>query len=347
MTSKTDPPREEAATESKGAAEAHDSEAPAPPPPPAGPLEWLWRGQALEAARRAGAEALSPRQRTHQLWAASALAEAERLLSGVAPGDDRKARLALDLFRQSAYWSLLVLCPEARGLPPREAFARAPAARLAAALGDDAEASVKLLRQGFADDDEKSQSDAVHEARAARKAARALLAQRQDAPTPVGEVLLQRWGRSAVFAALTAALLSVGALRLHIARQGADVALGKPWRISAPYSGYPASGTVQPNPRGGVLFHTTDAANNWVEVDLGAPKSVHMVEVVNRQDCCQERAFPLVVELSTDQKTWVEVDKKTEPFSRWTADFSSQQARWVRLRNTSKNFFHLQTFSVH
>jgi len=65
------------------------------------------------------------------------------------------------------------------------------------------------------------------------------------------------------------------------------------------------------------------------------------VLVDNRLDCCRERAIPLVVEVSTDQKEWRQVAVRHQLFDTWRADFPRVETRWVRLSVPRKTFLHL------
>ena len=86
---------------------------------------------------------------------------------------------------------------------------------------------------------------------------------------------------------------------------GPNLAAGQPFRLSSTFSGW--AGCVANNGCSGLMFHTETENNPWVEIDLGAPKKVRRVEVVNRGDCCADRATPLVAEVSTDRVTWTQV----------------------------------------
>ena len=87
-----------------------------------------------------------------------------------------------------------------------------------------------------------------------------------------------------------------------------------------------------PNHCGDLFFHTQPQDSPWIDFDLGAVKSVHRVEVTNRSDCCQERAIPLIVEVSVDDKQWIQVARRDTDFAAWTATFPKQKARYVRFR---------------
>jgi hypothetical protein len=90
------------------------------------------------------------------------------------------------------------------------------------------------------------------------------------------------------------------------------------------------------------MFHTETENDPWIEIDLGAPKKVIRVEVINRGDCCADRAVPLVAEVSTDRMKWAQVARREEPFGTWKASFPARVARYVRLRAARHTVLHLQ-----
>jgi hypothetical protein len=94
------------------------------------------------------------------------------------------------------------------------------------------------------------------------------------------------------------------------------------------------------------LFHTHTEDNPWLMVDLGMVEKVRSIAIENRTSCCQERAVPLVVELSADGKNWREVARKQEVFTNWNVKFGTHQARFVRLRVPRNTTFHLRRVRV-
>jgi hypothetical protein len=97
-----------------------------------------------------------------------------------------------------------------------------------------------------------------------------------------------------------------------------------------------------------LLFHTDLQWRPWVEWDLGQPTRLHEVVVSNRSDCCDERALPLVVEVSDDRTRWTEVARRTEAFCRnLTIPFNETSARYLRLRVDRESFLHLEFAEAH
>jgi hypothetical protein len=94
-------------------------------------------------------------------------------------------------------------------------------------------------------------------------------------------------------------------------------------------------------------FHSINAANQTLTIDLGSVHRVSKVVVYNRADCCQERAIPLKLELSEDAKRFWQVASRTEPFNVWRARFGAVNARYVRLTDLKTDAFHLSEVEVY
>ncbi|HVR19725.1 MAG TPA: discoidin domain-containing protein, partial [Polyangiaceae bacterium] len=111
-----------------------------------------------------------------------------------------------------------------------------------------------------------------------------------------------------------------------------DLARRAAWTLS---SNYPVAGcrspaqicTESPN----YFFHTLQEKNPSVTFDLRSKKGISTVVVENRLDCCPERAVPLVVSVSDDQKRWKEVARRRDTFTSWRAKFPRLRARYVRV----------------
>ena len=67
-------------------------------------------------------------------------------------------------------------------------------------------------------------------------------------------------------------------------------------------------------------FHTNQAPNQNVTIDLGSVRRISRIVVYNRSDCCQERAVPLTLELSKDGKAFQVIEERHEPFDRWKVE---------------------------
>jgi hypothetical protein len=144
-------------------------------------------------------------------------------------------------------------------------------------------------------------------------------------------------------------LIALIAARVGIQRaiRGADLALDKRWHASSKaFDCHPKTnecGGAQTN----IFFHTQEEDSPWVEYDLGAPQKLARVHVTNRDDCCGERATPLLVEVSDDDKTWRGVAKQTETFRDVDIKFTPVTARYLRLRVEKRTAMHLGGVSIH
>jgi hypothetical protein len=92
--------------------------------------------------------------------------------------------------------------------------------------------------------------------------------------------------------------------------------------------------------------HTLEEESPWLEFDLGRVHSVSGVRVTNRVECCLERAQPLVVSVSTDQRKWKEVARSSERFADWKQSFATVQARWVRFEIPKRTNLHLKRVRI-
>ena len=304
-------------------------------------FEWIFRPAALREAR-AGLRApddpreAAARQARLLLEVARRTAEpAESLPPGGQPA------VLLALYRDAIYWALAARRPD-RSPPPTDLRVLWDASnpQLSAASPPDNDESVALRRALF--DDYAPRGLDVSDADAARARAFAEeLVWDMDAPRRrVERVFVQRWLRVGLVAAVALALL-IGA---RVWMVGPDLAAGRPFRLSSTFSGW--AGCLANNGCSGLMFHTQTEDNPWVEIDLGAPKKVRRIEVINRGDCCADRATPLVAEVSTDRVSWTEVARRDEPFGTWRSHFPARVARYVRLRAARHTVLHLQAIRV-
>jgi hypothetical protein len=126
-----------------------------------------------------------------------------------------------------------------------------------------------------------------------------------------------------------------------------DLAAGRPWRASSTYA---VGGCKSPqqacSESADYFFHTEEEDKPWVEIDLGATVSISSVRIDNRKDCCLERAAPLLVEVSTNQKRFREVLRKDDTFKSWKGEFEPVRARYVRISATRRTALHLARVRV-
>ncbi|MEO8213151.1 MAG: discoidin domain-containing protein [Myxococcales bacterium] len=304
--------------------------------------EWIFRRGALRRARaalikRADTYDLAVNQARLLLEIARRVAEpVESLPAGARPA------VLVSLYREAIFWALLAEqiaqgaaeAAEAAGKTgaPSGAedlghlWSRLPADRVRtlAGVADQSDAAVDAVREVLLERPPvQSLSTTADEAARLRTFAEALLWELDAPHRAVEQLQVQRWTRLAlVLVALGALVFGVRALV-----RGPDLAKPKVFKTSSTYNE-----CTPPNHCGDLFFHTQPQDSPWIDFDLGAVKPVHRVEVTNRSDCCAERAIPLIVEVSVDDKQWIQVARRDTDFAAWTATFPKQKARYVRLR---------------
>ena len=144
---------------------------------------------------------------------------------------------------------------------------------------------------------------------------------------------------------LVVSLVPVGGWLAYDRSEVGNVALGKRWTASSQSQGMALSGTLT-NSAKHFFFHTSGQEQPWIEIDLGEPTRVSRLVVVNRDDCCQNRALPLVLEASADHAEWRELARRTQSFDTWRASFDPATARWVRLRASNVGVLHLKRIVI-
>jgi hypothetical protein len=308
-------------------------------------FEWIFRRAALRDAR-AGLPAaddqgaVATRQAKLLLEITRRTAEpAQALPAGALPA------VTLGLCREVIYWALAARRADGGTVPSdlRALWDAAQPQTSSASPPDpdpNNDASAALRRTLF--DDYAPHSLAVTDAEAARarEFAEALVWDLDAPRRKIERVLIQRWLRIGLLGAVVI-LLAIGGRVLML---GPNLAAGKPFRLSSTFSGWAAC--VASTGCAGLMFHTETEPNPWVELDLGMPQKVSRVEVINRGDCCADRATPLVVEVSTDRAVWTPVARRKEPFGSWTASFPARVARYVRLSVPRRTVLHLQAIAV-
>ncbi len=127
-----------------------------------------------------------------------------------------------------------------------------------------------------------------------------------------------------------------------------NIARGKPWTTSSSYATAACRSPAQKCPESpSFFFHTNEENQPWIELDLGTIQPFSSVKVKNREDCCSDRAVPLLLEVSSDGKQWKQLARKNDVFTTWTAEFASVEARWVRLRLARKGMLHLTGVDIY
>jgi hypothetical protein len=295
-------------------------------------LDWLLLREAVGRAR--AEEASTPPERAAMLRLARAYAD----VADTVFDSDNKVPLApvLSLYRESIF---LLLGNDLAGKKSLAvAFETAPQSILVDAARNDASLArlhdVLVLHAalGLADGPTPEYRDVAH---VTRTSVRAML---DLADAGSFRQLLRRRHRRAGFAvgALLAVLVLATSFGVNLFAPQ-DMAEGQPWR---------ASSTLAAVFTAKVLFHTNEELGPWFEIDLGRAKSVRSLYVRNRADCCQERAVPLVVEVSNDRLNWHMVARRDSLFLIWEPSFPAVEARYVRLRVLRFTSFHLEQVKV-
>ncbi|MEP6654291.1 MAG: discoidin domain-containing protein [Myxococcales bacterium] len=311
--------------------------------------EWIFRRGALRRARaalikRADTYDRAVNQARLLLEVARRVAEpVESLPAGARPA------VLVSLYREAIFWALLAE-QIAQGAGVTEAqsaaedlgqlWSRLPVDRVRnlAGVADQSDAAVDALRAVLLERPPvQSLSTTADEAARLRTFAEALLWELDAPHRAVEHLQVQRWTRLALV------LVALGALALGVRAvvRGPNLAKPKVFKTSSAFNE-----CTPPNHCADLFFHTQPQDSPWIDFDLGAVKPVHRVEVTNRSDCCQERAIPLIVEVSVDDKQWIQVARRDTEFAAWTATFPKQKARYVRFRVPRATSLHFDDVAI-
>jgi hypothetical protein len=314
----------------------------------AGLFDWLTSATALREARAAVPER-DARSRELERRARLACELAERVFEPVdrfraGPG----TAPAIDLYRQAAYWALLVSQPSRAIVSPAELWTSAEPQLQWAVPDPSTRAALRSLfvDMTFIDIAEQSDDEQRRMVLDAQALALAALEVMEHPQRAVNRLLIKRLARWVAIAAVALGALTASLWALD-ARRLPDLAKSKHWRASSAWA------VCEPEARrcGGlstdIFFHTREDESPWIEYDLGKPTRFSSVFVKNRSDDAPDRAIPLVVEISNDKKKWRELARRKESFRTWTARFKPQTARYVRLRVARRSYLHLEQVSIH
>jgi hypothetical protein len=308
--------------------------------------EWFWRGHALKDAKAASTVSSLRRERLRRARLAAEFAG--RMIDPAEPLYDGSALpLAISLYREAAYWVLLAQT-DATELPAlRDLLAAAPAAN--SELSDTDVALVKdvLGEKTFVQTADEPEDVLRSQALACRTYVNGLVRSELAADRRVTRVLQQRLLRIGIVLLAVGAALFAVTTGLQRAVRGPDLAAGKTWRASSKAFDCKPAEMNCGGARTAIFLHTQEQASPWVEIDLGAPTKFARVEVENREDCCQDRAVPLVIETRDDGSEFREVARTTAVFRDWSATFTPVTARYVRVRIDRQSYLHLVRVGVY
>jgi hypothetical protein len=313
------------------------------------PLEWLTSRRALRAAKAAlprdGSRTLELRRRARLACELS-----DRLCDPIDPLREGAATpLAIDLYRQSSYWIFCALNHGGALRAPAEVWEHALHAQLNRLLpaGESREALGKLFAStSFIELAELADAEQAKLLRDMRALAHDLLEIVEGPRRLLDKLLFRRLVRVGLFLLVLSASIGVGTANFERWRLGPNLAAGKPWRTSSVW----APCDTKLHRCGGlhtaIFFHTKDDASPWIEYDLRSRLRFSKVFVKNRDEL-QDRAVPLVIEVSDDAKTWHKVARRVETFRTWMAEFAPKTARYVRIRVDRRSWLHLEQVMVY
>lgn len=141
---------------------------------------------------------------------------------------------------------------------------------------------------------------------------------------PDRDAARQRWRRARRYAALGVGLLGVAALVYFAFLRPPNLVKSAVRTLSS------QAGPCENGGCGTATFHTKEERDPWVRYDFGSPKQLHSIAIVNRTDCCYDRAVPLTIETSDDGVHWTTQEVVEKPFVSWSGKLNVR-ARYVRL----------------
>jgi hypothetical protein len=304
----------------------HGSERPAPEHPPSRRcFELVGRARvALEVADRA-------------------LHPSEPFAHGTAEGT------ACELYAQAVYWALSARMelerPSGASIeslePPSVLLDHADPRVLASAEGAASVQRVRdLLSKSFIDLAQLEAKDRTTGAKQLRAFAQRLL----EPLDSEQRRLERRWARRAARLIGVLAALGVASLVMRWIGEGRertrDLAPKATWNANPFWMGCESPAQECPDHQD-FFFHTHEAMDPSITFDLHEERQISALSIENRRDCCGERAVPLVVEVSSDGRTFTEIARRTKQFISWHPHFRTVRARWVKLHVADRTMLHL------
>ena len=164
----------------------------------------------------------------------------------------------------------------------------------------------------------------------------------------LGRALFGRWSRVLMAAIVLAVGLGVLGKWVNAKLLGPNIALHCPVTVSSQFGGQGTDHTLlvdgDPDTLG---FHTQDGGQQWVVIDLGRVRKISRIVVYNRTDGFEERAVPIKIEVSDDNQNYKQIAERKENFDKWTVKHLHSAGRYVRLKNTPPNHFHLGEVEIY
>lgn len=305
-------------------------------------IDWLLVRSELAQARAAATQ-LTSEQQEFVRRAKLALELGELAFRpGNAVRSGSTAAHASNLFRQAVYWALLARRRTTGPISPEQLWAELGRSLPPSLAGDEAEEAflARAMRSTFVefaqDSEEAQRASAVRLHRVAKRM--------------VSDVQRVNWRlewaklKRLVLVGLALAILSSAVIWLWPPK--VDLAKGKPWRVSSIGAECHPEKSECGGAKTNILFHTRQEQDPWFEYDFGAPISFSSLTIRNRSDYGPERAVPLVVEVSNDDKSFTQIARREAQFSTWEPSFKTR-ARYLRLRVARESMLHLEAVAVH
>jgi hypothetical protein len=306
-------------------------------------VDWLLARREMARAK-ADAARLTGEQRELLRRARLALELGELAFApGNAVRSGSPAPLAANLFRQAIYWALLAQRPKGLPISPEQLWAEADRSFLQTVAGNESEYVylATVMRSSFIElaegTDEAQRATAVQ----LRRAANRLVSRAHSVQWRV------EWARLKRFARLALVILIPAIAIAWLWPAKTDLAKGTPWRVSSIGIECHPEKSDCGGARTDILFHTKLEPDPWFEYDFGSPVTFSSLTIRNRSDYGPERAVPLVVEVSNDDKSFTEVVRREDSFATWKPSFTPQRARYLRLRVARESILHLEAVKVH
>ncbi len=203
-----------------------------------------------------------------------------------------------------------------------------------------------LVEPGLAELSRRAGPRAERDAREVERLLGEMLAGLRNPDAEIARVHVRRSMLAfAVAAAAVVGTLAGTALWVRV-KEGPELTSSAQYRTSSQWRGFSDKSRTVLGFKSGIFFHTEEEHGPWIEYDFGRTTPVHLVRVVNRIECCRDRAVPLVVEVSDDAKTWRSVARRDARFRTWRARFPKTDARYVRLRVAGKSTLHLEQVEI-